>query len=89
MVNIKKYKYRCKHCSDTLIPEGQGIIQRCSCGNVAIDSKYDVSGEGYCRVLGDPEDYEEIKVLTKEEKEKLEKFVKSKEDMIKYISKLH
>ena len=60
MINVKKYKYRCKNCGFILIPEGRGILQPCSCGNLALDSKYDESGEGYCRVLGNPDDYEEL-----------------------------
>lgn len=60
MKNIDKYRYKCKMCGDILIPDGKGNLTYCSCHKLGIDSKYDTSGEGYCRVLGNPDDYEEM-----------------------------
>ena len=61
MKNVDKYRYRCKHCKEVIAPDGQGTMIWCGCGSVAVDGKYDRNGEGYCRVLGNPEDYEELK----------------------------
>jgi len=61
MKHVDLLRYRCKHCGNVLRPDGKGTYIPCSCGKVAVDGKYDETGEGYCRVIGNSEDYEEIK----------------------------
>ncbi len=60
MKDIDKLKYKCKLCNDILIPDSIGTMIWCSCGKCAVDGKYDKNGEGYCRVIGNPDDYEKI-----------------------------
>ena len=60
MKHIDKLKYRCKHCGDILIPDGNGTMIWCSCHKVAVDGRYDKTGEGYCRVIGNPDNYEQV-----------------------------
>ncbi len=60
MKNIDKVKYRCKICGDILTPDGRGSMIWCSCNKVAVDGRYDASGEGYCRVIGNADDYEQV-----------------------------
>jgi len=61
MKNIHLLKYRCKLCGDILIPDGRGTMIWCSCNTLAVDGKYDKNGEGYCRVIGNKENWEEVK----------------------------
>jgi len=58
MKNVDKTKIRCIHCNDVLKPDGKGTFISCSCGKCAVDGKYDKKGEGYCRIIGNKEDYE-------------------------------
>ena len=60
MKDVNKLKYRCKICGDILTPDSMGTMIWCSCNKIAVDGKYDESGEGYCRVLGDSDNYEQV-----------------------------
>ena len=50
----------CRHCGNIIRPDGIGTYISCWCGRCAIDGKYDSNGEGYCRIIGNKEDYEVI-----------------------------
>ena len=53
----------------------------CSCNTVAVDGKYDKNGEGYCRIIGNEENYIDLTEIGK--------LIKSREKSIKETSKLH
>ena len=65
MKNTHLVRYKCKHCGDILKPDGFGTYISCRCGKLAVDGKYDESGEGYCRVIGNQEDYERVDINDK------------------------
>jgi len=49
-------KIKCKHCNSIITGDKKGTYITCKCGKIAIDeTKY------YVRVIGNFEDYEEIK----------------------------
>ena len=59
-------KIRCKHCNDIIEGDGRGTYITCKCKKIAIDeTKY------YVRVIGNFEDYEEVKEGEKNEKENI------------------
>lgn len=64
MKNVDKVKIRCNTCGDILRPDGIGTYIVCTCGKCAIDGKYDKDGEGYCRIIGNKEDYKVIENCT-------------------------
>jgi len=59
MKDVDKIRIKCKYCGDILKPDGKGTFITCSCKpfKCAIDGKYDSTGEGYCRIIGNAEDY--------------------------------
>jgi hypothetical protein len=61
MKDCHKVKIVCMKCSDVIGPDGNGSVIWCSCKSCALDGKYDESGEGYCRILGNFEDYIQLK----------------------------
>jgi len=60
MKDVDKVRYQCLICGDILKPDGKGTMIWCSCTSVAVDGKYDRYGEGYCRVIGNPENYKQV-----------------------------
>jgi len=60
MKNIDKVRVRCKKCGDILAPDRIGTMIWCKCGAIAVDGKYDKTGEGYCRIIGHQENYEQV-----------------------------
>jgi hypothetical protein len=49
-------KLRCKKCGDVIEGDKRGTFIECKCKSIAIDET-----GGYTRLIGDPEDYEEVK----------------------------
>ena len=52
---------KCKKCYDIIWPDGKGTLIKCKCKAIAVDGKYDKNGEGYCRMIGNTENYEVIR----------------------------
>ena len=49
-------KIRCKHCGDVIEGDKKGTYIECKCGKCAVDET-----EYYCRIIGNMEDFEEVK----------------------------
>ena len=58
MKDVDKTRVRCLVCGEVIKPDGIGTVIWCACTCVAVDSKYDRYGEGYCRIIGNEENYE-------------------------------
>ena len=49
-------KIKCKKCGDIIEGDKRGTFIQCSCKAIAIDET-----KWYTRLIGEPEDYEEVK----------------------------
>lgn len=62
MKNCDNVRVRCNHCNSIIRPDGFGTMIWCSCNTVAVDGKYDKNGDGYCHIIGNCGDYENLSV---------------------------
>ena len=86
MKNVDKVCIKCKHCGYVIRPDSRGTFIECYCGKCAVDGKYDENGEGYCRIIGNKEDYDNLSYIPIDD---IKELVDSKKKSIKYTAKKH
>ncbi len=55
VVTLKEYYIKCRKCGTHIPSTTQGNLTSCTCGAISVDGSKDL-----VRVLGNPEDYEEV-----------------------------